>query len=263
MTNEESNENEKIKGLMSSGAEIAGGALGGALGFLAGGPIGAAAGGAGGAAVAVALKHIGTEVSDRVLAPREKVRAGGVLAIAASNIDKRINAGEKTREDNFFTTTPNSNRSKGEEIVESVILKAQKEPEERKIPFMGNLLSNISFDKTISVELGHQIIKTAEQLTYRQLCILKLSAVRSQLNIRQQDYRGQDSFPKELYQVLYEFLDLYSRGLINFGGDVAFGPTDVKPGATTIQGMGADVFNLMGLIDIPDQDVLTIAKTVS
>lgn len=263
MSQDKSDKDGKIQSLISSGAEIAGGAIGGALGFLAGGPIGAAAGGAGGAVAAVALKHIGSEVSERVLAPREKVRAGGVLAIAAANIDQKVKSGEKIREDNFFTASSSDSRSRAEEIAESVILKAQREPEEKKIPFMGNLLANISFDASISVELGHQIIKTAEQLTYRQLCILKLSAVKNQLNLRQQDYREQSSFPKDLYQVLYEYLDLYNRGLVNFGGGVAFGPTDVKPGSTTIQGLGADIFNMMGLNNIPDPDVLGIAKTLS
>ena len=260
MSQDNSDKDGKIKRLITSGAEIAGGALGGALGFLAAGPAGAAACGAGGAAAAIALKHIGSEVSERVLAPREEMRAGGVLAIAASNIHHRVKSGEKLRTDNFFTNSPSGNRSDAEEIAESVILKAQKEPEEKKIPFLGNLLSNISFDSTISVELGHQLIKTAEQLTYRQLCIIKLSVVSIQPKLREQDYRGQSSFNKELYQLLYEYLDLYNRGLVNFGGDVAFGPTDVKPGSTSVQGIGADLFNTMGLMGIPDQDIIKIAK---
>lgn len=165
------------------------------------------------------------------------------------------------RTDGFFNDKKNG-RSAAEEIVESVILKAQKEPEERKITFMGNLLSNISFDSQINAELGHQIIKIAEQLTYRQLCILKLSAVKEKFNLQEQDYRGQDSFQKDLYQILYEYLDLYQRGLVNFGNEVAFGPTDIKPAKTTIQGIGADIFNLMGLTKIPDQDILIIAKVL-
>ena len=261
MPEENSDKNGVIKNLISSGAEIAGGALGGALGFLAGGPAGAAAGGAGGAAAAVALKHIGHEVGERYLAPREKARAGGVLAIAADNINRRVDAGEELRKDGFFENSDN-NRTAAEEIAESVILKAQKEPEEKKISFIGNLLSNISFDSQISPEMGHQIIKIAEQLTYRQLCILKLAAVKQNLNLKDGDYRGHGSFQKDLYQVLYECLDLYHRGLVNFGGDVAFGPTDVKPAHITIQGLGADIFNLMGLMQIPDGDVLNIARVL-
>jgi hypothetical protein len=63
---------------------------------------------------------------------------------------------------------------------------------------------------------------------------------------------------KELYQVLYECLDLYHRGFINFGGKVVFGPTDIAPGKMAVQGLGEDLFNLMGLAAIPDEDVIPI-----
>ena len=95
--------------------------------------------------------------------------------------------------------------------------------------------------------MAHQLTKTAEQLTYRQLCILKLAVVKDDFGLRNEDYRGQGALTKELYQVLYECLDLYLREYINFGGEVAFGPTDVKPKSMTIQGMGTDLFNLMKL----------------
>ena len=61
------------------------------------------------------------------------------------------------------------------------------------------------------------------------------------------------------YQILYECLDLYHRGLINFGGEVAFGLTDVKPGRMTVQGLGADIFNLMKLGLIPAEELTPIA----
>jgi hypothetical protein len=47
---------DRISKLINTGVEIAGGAIGGALGFLAGGPVGVAA---------AALRHIGEEVSKR------------------------------------------------------------------------------------------------------------------------------------------------------------------------------------------------------
>ena len=57
--------------------------------------------------------------------------------------------------------------------------------------------------------MAHQIIKTAEELTYRQLCLLKLAVVKDGFGLRAEDYRNQDQFQKSLYQVLYECLDLY------------------------------------------------------
>lgn len=248
-----------IRRLINAGTEIAGGAVGGALGFFAGGPLDAAVFGVLGAAAAVALKHIGEEVSERLLSPREQVRVGGVLAIAAGEISQRLERGETLRADGFFEPK-GASRSDAEEVAESVLLKSQREPEEKKIPYMGHLFAAVAFDPQISAQLAHQIIKTAEQLTYRQLCILKLAAVKQSFFLRERDYRNLGGgFTKELYQVLYECLDLSHRGLINFGGEVAFGPTDVKPESMTVQGLGADIFNLMKLALIPDSDLEPIA----
>jgi len=247
-----------IRRLINTGAEIAGGAVGGALGFFADGPVGAALFGAGGATAAAALKRIGEEASERLLGPREQVRVGGVLAIAAGEIRQRLENGESVRADGFFESK-GASRSDAEEVAESVLLKSQREPEEKKIPYMGHLFAAVAFDPQISAQLAHQIIKTAEQLTYRQLCILKLAAAKQSFSLRGGDYRNHGGgFAKELYQVLYECLDLYLRGLINFGGGVAFGPTDVKPGSMTVQGLGADVFNLMKLTLIPNADLAPI-----
>ena len=248
-----------IRRLINTGAEIAGGAVGGALGFLAGGPVGAALLGAGGAAVAAVLKHIGEEASQRLLGPREQVRIGGVLALAAGEIRQRLEQGEAIRTDGFFDPK-GSSRSDAEEVAESVLLKSQREPEEKKIPYMGHLFAAVAFDSRVSAQLAHQVIKTAEQLTYRQLCILKLAVVKQAFALHSGDYRSHGGeFAKDLYQVMYECLDLYHRGLINFGGEVAFGPTDVKPGSMNVQGLGADVFNLMRLGLIPNEDLVPIA----
>ena len=54
----ETNKNDRIQALLSGGAEIAGAAVGGALGFLADGSISAAVLGAGGAAVPKGWCHI-------------------------------------------------------------------------------------------------------------------------------------------------------------------------------------------------------------
>jgi hypothetical protein len=255
---DETGKNDSVRELINNGAEIAGSAVGGALGFLAGGPVGAALLAAGGAAVALALRHVGQEISQRMLGPREEVRVGGVLAIAAGEIRQRMENGESVRSDGFFDNK-NTGRSDAEEVVEGVLLRSQREPEERKIPYMGHLLSSIAFDSQIGAQMAHQITRAAEQLTYRQLCILKLAVVKDAFGLRNGDYRGQASFSKELYQVLYECLDLYHRGLIGFGGEVAFGPTDIQPGGMTLQGLGADIFNLMKLTLIPNEDLLPIA----
>lgn len=251
---------QRIRDLVDAGAEIAGGAVGGALGFLAAGPLGAAALGAGGAAVGRALRHIGSEACERLLGPREKVRVGAVLAISAEEIAQRLGNGEKIREDGFFDEKTEG-RSSAVEVAESVLLKSQREPEEKKIPYMARLLSSVAFDESISAEMAHQVAKASEQLTYRQLCLMRLTVIKDALGLRKENYRGQGGvISKELYQVLYECLDLYHRGFVNLDGEVAFGPTDIAPGKMSLQGLGVDAYNLMQLWKIPAEDLFSVGR---
>ena len=64
-------------------------------------------------------------------------------------------------------------------------------------------------------------------------------------------------------QVLYELLDLYNRGFINFGGEVAFGPTDVKPGSMQTQGLGFHLAVLLDVRLIPADDLTPIVAQLS
>ena len=210
----------------------------------------------------MAFRQLGREVAARLLSPREQARVGFVLAVATEEIHKRIEQGETLRDDGFFEPKP-GDRSDAEEVAESVLLKSQREPEEKKLSYMAHLLANLAFDPTVSVHLSHQLIRSAEQLTYRQLCILKLAVVKEQFALRSTDYRGESSFPKPLVQLFYECMGLYHNGFVNFGGQAAIGFTSVIPGEMTVQGLGADIFNLMRLHRIPNSDIAPIATVLS
>ncbi|PIR60750.1 MAG: hypothetical protein COU67_00485 [Candidatus Pacebacteria bacterium CG10_big_fil_rev_8_21_14_0_10_44_54] len=253
---------KKTRKLINAGVEIAGGAVGGALGFLAGGPLGAAALGAGGTAISKTLIHIGDELSERLLGPRELTRIGATLALATKEISERIKNGENVRSDGFFEYDE-SGRSKADELSESVLLKSQREPEEKKIPLLAHLLANISFSTEISVSLGEQMIKAVEQLTYRQLCILRLAAINEHFKLRKTDYRGSDTFPREVYQLMHECYDLYNRGFISNAGHAALGITDIAPAGIRPQGLGADIHNWMQLWQIPIEDIQLLADVLS
>ena len=257
--------NDGISRLINYGTEIASGAVGGALGFLIGGPVGSVIGGASGPMAAIMLRSIGQEISERHLGTREKVRVGAAFAIAAADIRHRIENGENVREDGFFDEKQ-TGRSDAEEVAESVLLKVQREPEEKKVQYMGYLLSRIAFDPLINVHMAHQLVKAAEQLTFRQLCILKLSVVKDKFGLRDINYREHGTFTKELHQVLYECGELYNREYIHFGENtltyqenVLSKVMSVKPSGMALQGIGEDLFNLMNLCLIPDEDIAPIA----
>ena len=48
-------------------------------------------------------------------------------------------------------------------------------------------------------------------------------------NLRRRSYEGQDDFSKALYRLIYEYYDLYNRGLINFGSTLGGGPNGRQP----------------------------------
>ena len=249
------------KQLLYNSAEIAGGGLGAALGFLAGDPFAAAISGGVGAAAVGILKNIGKDFTERQLSPREDIRVGKVLAIAALEIHQRLEKGESLRDNGFFDEKPNG-RSDAEEVAEAIMLKCQREPQEKKIPYMGYLKASIAFNPDISADMGHQLIKAAEELTYRQLCILKLVAEKDKFGLRDGNYRDHGRFSKELYSVLYECMALYQKEYIAQEDSHALGLTSIVPGDMTVQGIGNDLFKLMKLSSIPDEDVIPIAEVL-
>ena len=254
-------ENDNIEQHIDRGIELVSSVAGAALGLVTGEPIsGVLIGAASGKGLEIALKKTKQEILARALSSREKVRALNALDVAVEEIRRRLENGESLREDNFFDEKQ-TGRSDAEEVAEHVLLKVQREPEEKKIQYMGHLLASISFDSQISVHMAHQLTKAAEQLTYRQLCILKLSVVKDNFELHDKDYRGQGTLAQELYPLLYEYMDLYRKDFIIFG--IGFSSVsslaDINPGLADVQGIGVDLFNLMKLALIPDEDIIPIA----
>ena len=265
----ETERNDGVRQLINYGTEFfgsgAGAAASAALGLLIGGLGGAVIGGIVAKGFEIGLSKVGQEISERHLGTREKIRVGAALTIAAQEIRQRLESGETLREDGFFDEKQ-SGRSDAEEVAEHVLLKSQREPEEKKIQYMGYLLASISFDSQISVHMAHQLTKAAEQLTYRQLCVLKLCAVKDNFELRDNNYRERESFENDLYDVLYECSDLYNKEYIHFGLDtITFEPNvlsklrSVKPSGMAFQRIGDYLYNLMKLCLIPDEDIAPIA----
>ncbi|MBA4228061.1 MAG: hypothetical protein C0456_15670 [Hyphomonas sp.] len=247
---------DKIDNLISSGSDIGGAAIGGAIGLL-GGPVGVVGGAAGGVVAARVLKGIGLEISKRLLGPREKTRIGATLAIAAVEIDQRIKNGETLRNDDFFSQ-PKNGRKKSEEFAEAILLKAQREAEEKKIPYLAMFLANAAFDSELNVEMAHQIAKAAESLTYRQFVLFKVAVQRKQLGLKQTAF-GAGTFDRMTVQLMYEIHDLARREYLNFEGTAVLGVTDPIPNAMAPMGMGAHIYNYLRLKNIPDTEVAAIA----
>lgn len=152
--------------LIEGGSELAGAVAGSAIG-LVGGPAGAVGGAAAGVLVVRALKRVGYEIHERVLAPRQRLRTGAAYAYAADEVNARLMNGELPRDDGFFE----GERPSGEELLEGVLLQASDAYEEQKLPHLGRLYASFVFDD-IPPAYAHYLLRLSERLTYRQFVLL-------------------------------------------------------------------------------------------
>jgi hypothetical protein len=257
--------NNIVKDIIETGSEITGGVGGAVLGGLIAGPVGVVIGGASGPILTKMFKMLGTELKSRLLSQREEIRTGAVYTYSIDKILENENEGKKLRADDFFKSTENE-RSSAEEVFEGIILKAQKEYEENKIKYYGNLLGNIACNESIDKVYANQLIRLAENLTYNQLCTLKvISLSRSKkINLRNNNYRNETSeLGRERVTILYDLIDLENRHLIINSKSNVFGLTDINPSQFEPQGNGNALIQLMELNKIPNEHCLNIIQQLS
>ena len=101
---------------------------------------------------------------------------------AAEGIAQRLADSEKYRYDGFLEKT-RTNRSNIDEVVESTLKKVMETTEEPKIKYMANLTENVHFDSDLDMDTCRRILKHLDELSYRQLCIIKLFMNADQIDL--------------------------------------------------------------------------------
>lgn len=129
---------------------------------------------------------------------------------AAEGIAQRLADGEKYREDGFFEKTPRD-RSKIDEVVESTLKKVMDTTEEPKIKYMANLTENVHFDSDFDIDTYRRLLKYLEDLTYRQLCIIKLFMNTDQIDL---DNFGNPNITQSLSSILTDCFEVRDKRLI-------------------------------------------------
>lgn len=213
---------DRVEEFIEAGADIAGSATSAAVGILIDGSGGAMAGAAAGPVVSGMFRSVAQDFVHRYLSSRERTRASSVLAIAVAKIDEKMRLGYELRHDEFFDGTP-GNRSMAEEIAEGVLIAAQRENQEAKIPFLAQLFANTAFRGDIDRATANRLIEMAERLSYRQFCLLanvvqRVSASSDgSLRFRVVVGRGLEdrrSVSPSVLTALDELTDLETRGLV-------------------------------------------------
>ena len=220
-----------------------------------------------GPGVAHAFKYVARLFLDRVMAKRERQRVGLVYALTAAAIQRRLDAGDRIRDDDFFDRDI-TDRSKADEVAEAVLIAAQREHEERKLLFLANLLASFAFESQIDQGMANYFVKLASALTYRQYCLLEIANSRHGHTLLPPGLlnRSQREDPVQVFAVLAECFELYRLGLVTF--------TDQSGPVTKVEDMGLQAMALdvpmgsylhigMRLQEIRHEDIANAAKLIS
>jgi hypothetical protein len=191
---------------------------------------------------------------------RERVRIARVVLMAANEMQKRIAEGCTIREDDFFEPKP-PYRSDLEEVVESLLLRVQREPEERKLPYMAKLLASIALNADIDVGFAHQLLRFGNDLSYRQYCILALTARKSLFDLFEGPCEGLSfELTNSQLSFLSDCYELRELGLLRTGTAMDWSMYEVRPAALILEPLGFKVLEAMGLLSIPMEDVASAAE---
>ena len=103
--------------------------------------------------------------------PRERVRAGAVLAFAVEYAATQHRTGRVARTDGWFDDRPGS-RPAADELAESVIGAARRSTDERRVRHVGYLLAEAAVSPDVDLDLAGRALRLAESLSWRQLALL-------------------------------------------------------------------------------------------
>lgn len=256
------NDNKKIENLVSAGADIAGAAVGGALGFIAGGPVGAAGAGAMGVGVTRVLRDVAT----RILSIRETTRVGATAAIAISSIKERLEHGEQLRNDDFFE--PNNGKpSSADEVFEGTLLAARSSHEEKKAQYLGHLFANVAFDANCLPSEANYQLHVAESLTYAQFVLLQLfSQSGNWQNLRTTAYGAGAQVHYATISLLQSIHELCDLNLVvmqkpqETNHTIVLGINLICPSELKLAAGGLRLHSLLGLSAMPEEEVESIAQ---
>lgn len=288
-----SNENsDKVRTLLNTGGDLAGAAVGGALGFLTAGPAGAAGAAAGSLALTKIAKALLIDFANRGLSHREEIRVGAVAALVIEGIRYHLEEGRQPKNLAFLDESTNG-RSKAEELFEGVLQKSKNEYQEKKIKYYANIFITALFNEQFSPETVNHVLALAERLTYRQLCLLSLFSRPQPIPLRDKDYHSpsdrrehpqsrsapnaspgprpvrEDNY--ETVDVLAEVFNLHQLSLVRCympGSKSAReripiqGVSDIRPSWMVRIQFGDRLHRLMGLDSLPYEDLESVADTL-
>jgi hypothetical protein len=198
------------------------------------------------------------EFAHRALSDWERARAAAVVLAAAYRLDENLKAGLGVRRDDFFAST-RDRRATADEAAEAILITAQREHEEAKLPFLGNLLANLAFREGLDRAQVNSLVRLASGLSYRQLGLLAVFSHTERLELRTTDYNGQGRVSFTAVAVLQDVFELVRMSLVFQTNGDPITLKDLTPGRMTVAGMGAMLLKLMHLNGIDPEEIDELA----
>jgi hypothetical protein len=202
------------------------------------------------------LKYAARLSLSRLMAKRERQRVGFVYGSTALAIQERLDKGEQPRTDGFFDRDT-TDRSKADEIAEAVLNAAQREHEEKKLPYLANLLAFIAFESRIDVGTANHIVRIARSLSYRQFCVLALAPNAAKLGLHSAPFPNAAN-ATSTWTLLIEIFELFRLQLITYGQGFFTDVTEMPLERLQIDTLGAQLYLAMKLDEIPSADIEAI-----
>jgi hypothetical protein len=122
-------------------------------------------------------------------------------------------------------------------------------------------MANIAFESNFDKARANFLLKLANNLSYRQLCLIAiLAGTEIKSKLRTTDYRGDaSSITQHLASILHEIKEMHNYDIVNIPNDTLLGITDVNPSKMKVQGAGVELGRLMELNKIPASDLHEVA----
>ncbi len=157
-----------------------------------------------------------------------------------------VGSGKTLRQDCFFSEKINE-RSAAEEIFEGVLFAAEREYEEKKVKFEGYFYANIvCCPPIIDRAKANFLLRLAQSLSYRQLCIVALFVQKENNNnfhLRYTSYRDIERFYDfNLLALLQDIHQLSSQGLLFIASEAMASPFDIVPTQMVAKGTIKELF---------------------
>jgi hypothetical protein len=253
--------------LIDASADLIGSLTGASVAAFHNDVAGLLTGAAIGSGVAHTVRYGAKAFIDRVMGRREKARVGLVFGLAVHKIRERLENGEALRSDGFFDRDI-TDRSSADEVAEGILITAQTAYEERKLPYLANILAYVAFTTGVTPAIANRLTGLAQSLSYQQICLLALANSPERINIPMPGYPRGSGANTQALMILRDLFYLYQNGIVAFQG--TFGaitrpPTDAR--AFPLQNLSLDrigesLYVAMRLNDLPESDYAYIINAL-